>query len=125
MTEELKVDVTFTDDELSQKIVESSIAAMKNLDETTVNEYECEVCGTKESLTEEQAYQAGWDYPPFIGVWGILSPRTCPNCTVEQTAYWFLITRSAEDQTPIPENHMKTIKRIMAETEGPSGGTAE
>jgi hypothetical protein len=44
---------------------------------------------------------------------------------VDQTAYWFLITRSAEDQTPIPENHMNTIKRIMAEAEGPSDAAPE
>jgi rubredoxin len=84
-------------------------------EEEQKNRYECEVCGRVDETTEEEAYSSGWDYPPFIGVWGIVSPRTCPNCTIEKTAYWYLMTRKAEDQGPLPENHMKTILRIMKE----------
>lgn len=94
-------------------------------DTETLNTYLCEVCGREENCSEEEAYANGWDYPPFIGVWGIISPRTCPNCLIDSTAYWFLINRKAEDQSPIPENHMNTIKRILAEEGGPSLGTPE
>lgn len=92
-------------------------------DEEQKNKYECEACGRVDESTEEEAYQAGWDYPPFIGAWGIISPRTCPNCTVEKTAYWFLMMRAPEDQGPIPEQHVTTIKRILAEKEH-AGATA-
>lgn len=92
-------------------------------DEETKLKYECETCGRIDECTEEEAYQMGWDYPPFIGVWGIVSPRTCPGCGIDTTAYWFLTNRKAEDQGPIPERHMLTLKRIMAE-KSPADATA-
>jgi hypothetical protein len=75
-------------------------------------QYICETCETTVELTEQEAYEAGWDYPPFIGIWGVVSPRTCPNCTIETTAYWHLITKGGDD---LPERHVNTIKRILAE----------
>ena len=32
--------------------------------------YTCEVCGKTAVLTPEEAYQSGWDYPPFMGSYG-------------------------------------------------------
>jgi len=75
-------------------------------------EYLCEVCEKTETLTETEAYEAGWDYPPFIGNWGIVSPRTCPNCTIEHTAYWHIITKGTHN---LPEKHVATVQRILAE----------
>lgn len=75
-------------------------------------EYLCEVCGRRETLTEEAAYNSGWDYPPFIGKWGIVSPRTCGNCAMTDTAWWYLITQGPSD---LPPHHMETVKRIVAE----------
>lgn len=72
--------------------------------------YVCEVCDKTEELTEEAAYESGWDYPPFIGAWGIVSPRTCPNCLVTGTAWWALIK-----QEPLTERHRATIERITNE----------
>jgi hypothetical protein len=83
--------------------------------------YECEACGRVDECPEEEAYQAGWDYPPFVGAWGIVSPRTCPNCLIDQSAYWYLLNRQEND--PIPENHVKTLLRILEE-KGPSLVTA-
>ncbi len=40
----------------------------------------CEVCGRTEVLTPEEAFRVEWDYPLRIGFYGILSPRTCPDC---------------------------------------------
>lgn len=50
----------------------------------------CEVCGLEEILTSEEAYNLGWDYPPRMGKFQVLSPRTCPNCTIEKTVWWAL-----------------------------------
>lgn len=43
----------------------------------------CEVCGKKEFITAQEAFDNGWTYPPTIGDFGLLSQRTCGcgNCT--------------------------------------------
>jgi len=38
--------------------------------------YVCEICGRTEIKTPEEAYQEGWDYPPFMGSYGVVSART-------------------------------------------------
>lgn len=48
----------------------------------------CEVCGKKAFLTAQEAFDSGWDYPPHIGHFGMLSPRTCGDCTMAGTLYW-------------------------------------
>ena len=35
------------------------------------NRYICEVCGKVEILTTDEAFEKGWDYPPFIGEFGL------------------------------------------------------
>lgn len=75
--------------------------------------YECEVCEKVEELTQDEAFDAGWDYPPFIGVWGVISPRTCGDCGIQDTAYWLLITGTPIEE--LPEKHMATIQRIVEE----------
>lgn len=74
--------------------------------------YECEVCGRVEELTEKDAFDTGWDYPPFIGEWGVVSPRTCGSagCGIQNTAYWALISK-----LPLTDKHMATITRIQQE----------
>lgn len=72
--------------------------------------YECEVCGKKEELTETEAFNAGWDYPPFVGEWGVISPRTCGNCGIHYTAWWALM----EDEE-LTEKQLETIRRIQHE----------
>lgn len=84
--------------------------AQDNPDTEHLNHYVCETCGTEADLTEAEAYSGGWDYPPFIGMWGIVSPRTCPNCLIDTTAYWAIITAQE-----ITERHAATIRRIMGE----------
>lgn len=75
-------------------------------------EYVCEVCGRRETLTEKAAFDAGWDYPPFIGQWGVVSPRTCggPTCGIQHTAYWAIVSGHE-----LSEKHIATIERIQAE----------
>ena len=53
----------------------------------------CEVCGKKEFVTAEEAFQDGWDYPPNIGYFGLLGPRTCGNCSLQDTLYWKIHTK--------------------------------
>lgn len=48
----------------------------------------CEVCGKKEFITAKDAHNNGWDYPPNIGHFGLLSPRTCGNCLMKDTLFW-------------------------------------
>lgn len=91
-------------------MMQEIFAAQENPDTEQINRYECESCGTVEELTEAVAYESGWDYPPFIGIWGILSPRTCPNCTIETTAYWAVLTGQG-----LSEKHQRTIERILGE----------
>lgn len=74
----------------------------------------CEVCGVEQVLTPEAAYEAGWDYPPKMGVFGIISPRTCPNCPMAGTVWAALVLeqRSREDLT---EEQLDVVARILAE----------
>nr|WP_155911488.1 MULTISPECIES: hypothetical protein [unclassified Mycolicibacterium] len=74
----------------------------------------CEVCGIEETLTPEAAYEAGWDYPPKMGSFGILSPRTCGHCVINQTVWWAMQVDgyTAEMLTP---NQRATIARIVGE----------
>lgn len=95
-------------------IVKASLEAQANPDREHLNTYICEVCDKQEDLTEEEAYQSGWDYPPFMGAWGILTPRTCPNCTIEKTAYWAVITEGTQN---LSERHRATIHRVIKEAE--------
>ena len=50
--------------------------------------YYCEVCGKKEYMTAEEAFNAGWDYPPGTGYWGLLGSRTCGGCLLKDTLFW-------------------------------------
>jgi len=74
----------------------------------------CEVCGKTESLTPAQAYDAGWDYPPQMGEWGVVSPRTCQRCGMDATVWWALTTdkKTVSDLTP---EQLATVARIRDE----------
>jgi hypothetical protein len=47
----------------------------------------CESCGREGLLNSHAAYEAGWDFPPNMGAWGVISPRTCPNYSIKKTAW--------------------------------------
>lgn len=74
----------------------------------------CEVCGKTEILTPQEAFDQGWDYPPLMGSFGIVSPRTCPDCGMMDTA-WAAITLKGIDPEKLPEQHKQTIMRIIQE----------
>lgn len=75
----------------------------------------CEVCGKKEIYKNlKQAYLDGWDIPPYMGEFGIISPRTCPNCTIENTV-WLKIMRHGSDA--LNSHDLEVIERIKHEPE--------
>ena len=76
----------------------------------------CEVCGREEILTPEEAYEAGWDYPPNIGAFGIVSQRTCPNCPISKTVWWKIVVEH-EDPVELSNDDKDTIERILHEPE--------
>lgn len=85
-----------------------------NLDDEQINRYQCEVCGRVDELTAAGAFREGWDYPPWIGAWGVVSPRLCPQCPTSSTAWWAILWQDAK---ALHERHMATINRILTETD--------
>lgn len=74
----------------------------------------CEVCGKEEILTPEEAYDLGWDYPPMFGSFGIISARTCPNCSITKTVWWKLI-RDGEKIENLSKKDYSVVSRILDE----------
>ena len=85
-------------------------------------EYVCEVCDKTETLTEAEAVSGGWDYPPFIGAWVIISPRTCGDCGIQDTLWWVLMMDGVKDEADLSDRHKETLQRILSETEGVENG---
>lgn len=87
---------------------------MNGTEHATRLRHVCEVCGRDEILTPDEAYSAGWDYPPKMGHFGIISPRTCGKCSITGTAWWSL---EADDFTAdmLTDAQRATITRILAE----------
>jgi hypothetical protein len=76
--------------------------------------YICEVCDKTSELSEEEAYSSGWDYPPFMGIKNIVSPRTCGDCGIEGTLWWALMVNK-ESLSSLSDKHKETLKRIEEE----------
>lgn len=74
----------------------------------------CEVCGKTELLTPQEAFDAGWDYPPRMGRFGIVSPRTCGNCRMVDTA-WAALILDKKRPEKLKENQVRAILRILCE----------
>ena len=91
------------------------------MDETTqydnesIREFWCEVCDARELTTDQHAFDAGWDYPPFIGAYGIVGPRTCGNCMMIDTVWWDIVVNKKNGDT-LTEKQLATVARILAET---------
>lgn len=80
----------------------------------------CEVCGKKEFITAEVALNDGWDYPPSIGFFGLLGPRTCGNCSLEDTLYWKVNTNGSLPivlEGNLSPKELETWRRMKAEPE--------
>ena len=79
----------------------------------------CEVCGKKVFCTAQEAFDSGWDYPPQIGNFGLLGPRTCGNCALSDTLFWKINQQSLPlvFESNLNENELVTWKRIKGEPE--------
>ncbi len=74
----------------------------------------CEVCSKTEILTPEEAYDLGWDYPPIMGSFGVVSARTCPNCPINKTIWWKIVINNS-DLNNLSEKDKETLNRIINE----------
>jgi len=79
----------------------------------------CESCGAVAVLTSKEAYEQGWDYPGDEAIYpssmfGVLSPRTCGNCGITETAYWAIAVKG-KTTAELSENQLQTVERIMQE----------
>ena len=79
----------------------------------------CEVCGKKEYITAQQAFDSGWDYPPTFGSFGQLLPRTCGNCTIEDTLYMKVMKQELPIvvESKLTPEERRTWRRIKTEPE--------
>ncbi len=84
----------------------------------------CETCGKKELLTADEAFERGWDYPPKIGKFRLLSPRTCGECTIENTL-WFKLICGNVNWDELTDSEKETLERIRNEPEGLMPGEGE
>ncbi|AIQ45739.1 hypothetical protein R70723_07440 [Paenibacillus sp. FSL R7-0273] len=73
-----------------------------------------EVCGKEEILTPNQAFDQGWDYPPRMGKFQTVSPRTCGSCGVTGTLWWS-ITIEGKQIADLSERQLATLNRILNE----------
>lgn len=77
-------------------------------------EHWCETCGRTEILTSDEAYRQGWDFPPRMGEWGVVSPRTCPSCPMKSTVGWALAMDKLAPET-LDARQRAVVTRILAE----------
>lgn len=77
----------------------------------------CEVCGKTEDLTPDESFDQGWDYPPNIGSFGVVSPRTCGDCGIDKTLYWRILIHAKDSDQPYQptEEEIALINRIQSE----------
>ena len=76
----------------------------------------CEVCGKTATISPEEAHCTGWDYPPFHGNYGEVSPRTCPECSMLETA-WAALVIEKKSYSELNDKQRETIHRIQGEPE--------
>jgi len=76
----------------------------------------CEVCGKDEILTPDEAFTAGWDYPPRMGHFGVISQRVCPDCLMTSSAWW-AIAMDGYTAEMLSDRQRAAIARILAEPE--------
>ena len=109
----------FIDKDTKMNLMEKDLLSESNTKETTVFQEKrflhiCEVCGRTEKLAAEEAHNQNWDYPPMIGEFGVLSPRTCGNCRMTETAYWAIAVEK-KTTAELSENQLQALERIMQE----------
>lgn len=74
------------------------------------------MCGVEEVLTPQETFEAGWDYPPRMGYFGVVSPRTCPHCPMVSTVWWALAMDGRPPSAPTGAQRAVNV-RIEGEPE--------
>ena len=77
----------------------------------------CENCGKVKIFEDgDGPFNAGWDWPPRMGFWGIVSARTCgdPGCNIT-TSVWSRLNTKEENPPELTQHQRDTIERIVLE----------
>lgn len=74
----------------------------------------CEKCGRQDILTPQKGFELGWDYPPKMSDFKMVSPRTCGDCGIEHTIWWDICLEHKNFEELTEAQH-KTIARILQE----------
>ena len=77
----------------------------------------CEQCGRRELLTPQEAYDAGWDYPPRMGMFGIVGQRNCPRCLLHKSLWGRLVLEKSADLHHLCPHDLDALGRILMEPE--------
>ena len=77
----------------------------------------CEVCGKAEVLSPEEAHDQGWDYPPYIGSFGAISPRTCGECSITDTLWYAVQVKKSRIPYDLNQHQLEVLVRILGEPE--------
>lgn len=74
----------------------------------------CEVCDKVEDLSSAEGFDAGWDYPPRMGEFGVIGPRTCSGCIISKTLWWRLTCEGLPSEE-LTDKDRALITRIQNE----------
>lgn len=77
----------------------------------------CEHCGKTAVFEDEDGpFNAGWDWPPRLGSWGVISPRNCESlgCNISTTVWW-KISGMGGDAQELTERQREVVARIVLE----------
>lgn len=100
--------------EATLQVVPVEVAFVDSEEEFPVLRHMCEVCGKDENLSPAAAFDAGWDYPPRMGAFGVLSPRTCGNCGIQDTVWWALMSEG-KSVSGLTSKQLEVVRRIQGE----------
>lgn len=64
----------------------------------------------------EEAYLSGRDYLSFMGTYGVVSSRTCPDCPMMETVWTVLMLRKIPYEA-LTDRQNEVIQRINGEPE--------
>ncbi|RUS44582.1 hypothetical protein ELR57_22630 [Cohnella sp. AR92] len=74
----------------------------------------CEVCNKEAILSPDQAYNQGWDYPPRMTKFQVVSPRTCGSCSIAGSLWWAM-TMEGKQIDDLSQQQRETLHRILNE----------
>jgi hypothetical protein len=55
----------------------------------------------------------GWNYPPVIGSFAVVSPRTCDDCSIEQTLWWELNVNNTPIENLSKQHNLTCLAYLM------------